>query len=63
MEQNSPANQLSIRNIDFVELSYDPAIPLMGVFPDKTIIRKDTWEFAWWSNGEDSALSNVGAVV
>ena len=60
MEQNSPANQLSIRNIHFVELPYDPAILLMGVFPYKTIIRKVTWEFAWWSSGEDSALSNVG---
>ena len=60
MEQNSPANQLSIRNIHFVELPYDTAILLMGVFPYKTIIRKVTWEFAWWSSGEDSALSNVG---
>ena len=63
LEQNSPANQLSIRNIHFVELSYDPAISLMGVFPDKTIIRRDTWAFAWWFNGEDSAVSSVGAVV
>ena len=43
-----------------VELPYDPAILLMGVFPYKTIIRKVTWEFAWWSSGKDSALSNVG---
>ena len=24
------------------ELPYEPAIPLLGVYPDKTIIRKDT---------------------
>ena len=25
-----------------IELSYDPAIPLLGIYPDKTIIKKDT---------------------
>ena len=25
-----------------VELPYDPAIPLLGMYPDKTIIQKDT---------------------
>ena len=25
-----------------IELPYDPAIPLLGIYPDKTIIRKDT---------------------
>ena len=25
-----------------VELPYDPAIPLLGIHPDKTIIQKDT---------------------
>ena len=25
-----------------IELPYDPAIPLLGIFPEKTIIRKDT---------------------
>ena len=25
-----------------IELPYDPAIPLLGTYPDKTIIRKDT---------------------
>ena len=25
-----------------VELSYDPAIPLLGIYPEKTIIQKDT---------------------
>ena len=24
------------------ELPYDPAIPLLGIYPDKTIIKKDT---------------------
>ena len=25
-----------------IELSYDPAIPFLGIYPEKTIIRKDT---------------------
>ena len=25
-----------------IELPYDPAIPLLGIYPNKTIIRKDT---------------------
>ena len=25
-----------------VELPYDPAIPLLGIYPEKTIIKKDT---------------------
>ena len=25
-----------------IELSYDPAIPLLGIYPDKTIVQKDT---------------------
>ena len=25
-----------------IELPYDPAIPLLGVYPDKAIIQKDT---------------------
>ena len=24
-----------------IELSYDPAIPLLGIYPDRTIIQKD----------------------
>ena len=24
-----------------IELQYDPAIPLLGIYPDKTIIQKD----------------------
>ena len=26
-----------------IELSYDPAIPLLGIYPEKTIIQKDTF--------------------
>ena len=26
-----------------IELPYDPAIPLLGMYLDKTIIFKDTW--------------------
>ena len=26
-----------------IELPYDPAIPLLGIYPDKTIIQKDTY--------------------
>ena len=26
-----------------IELPYDPAIPLLGIYLEKTIIRKDTW--------------------
>ena len=26
-----------------IELPYDPAIPLLDIYPDKTIIQKDTW--------------------
>ena len=25
-----------------IELPYDPAIPLLGIYPDKTLIQKDT---------------------
>ena len=25
-----------------IELPYDPAIPLLGVYPEKTIVQKDT---------------------
>ena len=24
---------------------YDPKIPLLGIYPEKTFIKKDTWEF------------------
>ena len=26
-----------------IELPYDPAIPLLGIYPEKTITQKDTW--------------------
>ena len=26
-----------------IELPYDPAIPLLGIYPDKIIIQKDTY--------------------
>ena len=26
-----------------IELSYDPAIPLLGIYLDKTLIKKDTF--------------------
>ena len=26
----------------YIELPYDPAIPLLGIYPDKTLLRKDT---------------------
>ena len=25
------------------ELPYDPAIPLLGIYPEKTIIQKESW--------------------
>ena len=25
-----------------IEIPYDPAIPLLGIYPEKTIIQKDT---------------------
>ena len=28
-----------------IELPYDPAIPLLGIYPEKTTIQKDTWGF------------------
>ena len=35
-------NKLRNKNNMIIELSYDPAIPLLGIYPDKTIIQKDT---------------------
>ena len=26
-----------------IELPYDPAVPLLGIYPEKTIIQKDTY--------------------
>ena len=28
-----------------IELPYDTVIPLLGIYPEKTIIQKDTWGF------------------
>ena len=28
-----------------IDLPYDPAIPLLGIYPEKTIIQKYTWDF------------------
>ena len=30
-----------LRNL-YIELPYDPAIPLLGIYPDKTFLKKDT---------------------
>jgi len=30
-----------LRNL-YIELPYDPAIPLLGTYPDKTFLKKDT---------------------
>jgi len=27
----------------YIELPYDPEIPLLGIHPDKTFLKKDTW--------------------
>ena len=34
-----------------IELIYDPTIPLLGIYPEKTIIHKDTWGLPWWHSG------------
>ena len=39
------------------ELPYDPAIPFLGLYLDKTTIQKDTWEFPLWHDG----ISSVSA--
>ena len=26
----------------YIELQYDPAIPLLGIYPDKTLLKRDT---------------------
>ena len=32
-----------LRKLKKTELLYDPAIPLLGIYPGKTIIQKDTY--------------------
>ena len=34
--------KLKIQKLTKIELPYDPAIPLLGIYPEKTIIQKDT---------------------
>ena len=34
-----------------IELPYDQAIPLLGIYPEKTIIQKDTCGLPWWHSG------------
>ena len=31
-----------LRNL-YIELPYDPAVPLLGIYPDKTFLQKDTY--------------------
>ena len=31
-----------LRNL-YIELPYDPAIPLLGIYPDKPLLKRDTW--------------------
>ena len=33
-----------------IELPYDPAIPFLGIYPDKTIIKKDTCTPIFWAS-------------
>ena len=33
-----------------IELPYDPANPLLGIYPEKTIIQKETG-LPWWRSG------------
>ena len=34
-----------------LELPYDPAIPLLDIYPEKTIIQKESWGLPWWRSG------------
>ena len=36
----------SLKNLK-IELLYDPATPLLGIFPKKTLIWKDTYILMW----------------
>ena len=35
-------NDMKIPQKTKIEIPYDPATPLLGIYPDKTIIQKDT---------------------
>ena len=41
-----------------LELSYDPAIPLLGIYPEKTMIQKDTSTTLHCSNVHCSTICN-----
>ena len=43
-----------------IELPYDPEIPLLGLYPEKTIIQKDTCGLPWWRSGWESACQCRG---
>ena len=34
-----------------IQLPYDPTIPLLGIYPEKTIIQKNTCGLPWWHSG------------
>ena len=34
-----------------IELPYNPAIPLLGIYPEKTIIQKESCGLPWWRSG------------
>ena len=37
-----------------LELQYDPAIPLLGIYPEKTFIQKDTTPYVHYSTIHNS---------
>ena len=43
-----------------IELPYDPAISLLGIYPHKSIIQKDTCGLPWWRSGWESACQCRG---
>ena len=34
-----------------IELPYDPATLLLGIYPEKTIIQKESCGLPWWRSG------------
>ena len=34
-----------------IKLPYDPAIPLLDIYPEKSIIQKETCGLPWWRRG------------
>ena len=34
-----------------IELPYDPAIPVLGIYPEKTIIQRGKCGLPWWRSG------------